>query len=215
MKFKAAIFDLDGTLVNSLEDIADAMNTVLLNNKYPTHDYQTYNYFIGSGLHNLVGKALPENNNSNSEINLCFDAMMVVYRENCIYKTKPYDGIINLLDSLASKKIKLCVLSNKADELTKKMVQAIFPNYFEIVLGLTTEELKKPNPVTVLQMSKDLGVAPNEILYVGDSGIDMQTATNAAMYAVGVSWGYRPTEELLTDGAKKIINNPSQLLELL
>jgi phosphoglycolate phosphatase len=215
MKFKAVIFDLDGTLVNSLEDIADSMNIVLEANNYPSHNYETYNYFIGSGIRNLVAKALPKNHNDKSEIERCFDAMMVVYRDNCIHKTKPYDGIIALLDTLVSRNLKLSVLSNKSDEFTKKMVQVIFPNYFEPVVGLTTEEYKKPNPFTVLQISKDLGVSPQEILYVGDSDVDMQTANNAAMYAVGVSWGYRPKEELIAEGAKYILNHPLDLITLL
>jgi phosphoglycolate phosphatase len=215
MKFKAVIFDLDGTLVNSLEDIADAMNIVLQANNYPTHNYETYNYFIGSGIRNLVAKALPTEHNEESEIARCFDAMMVVYRDNCILKTKPYDDIIALLDTLVSRKLKLSILSNKSDEFTKIMVHAIFPDYFEPVIGLTTEEHKKPNPFTVLQISKDLGVTPQEIIFVGDSDVDMQTATNAAMYPVGVSWGYRPKETLIAEGAKYILNHPLDLITLL
>jgi phosphoglycolate phosphatase len=215
MKFKAVIFDLDGTLINSLEDIADSMNTVLKTNKYPTHNYEAYNYFIGSGTRNLVAKALPENHSTENEIESCYADLMTVYSDNCSNKTKPYDHIITLLDTLVDRKLKLCVLSNKSDALTKKIVSELFAKYFKTVVGLTTEELKKPNPFTALQISKELGVSPQEILYVGDSGIDMQTATNAGMCAVGVSWGYRPKEELLADGAIHIINSPLDLITLL
>lgn len=214
MKFKGIIFDLDGTLVNSLEDISDAMNTVLTGLNYPTHTYDTYQYFIGSGLRNLVSKALPESNNSEEQIEICFDCMINEYREVCTIKTKPYEGIIELLDHLASKNIKLAVFSNKADELTKKIAAEIFPDYFQAAVGLSTEALKKPNPFEAIEISKNWNLKPEEILFVGDSDIDMQTATNANMYAVGVSWGYRTEDELMASGAKVVINNASELIEL-
>lgn len=214
MKYKAIIFDLDGTLINSLEDIADAMNKVLTDNNYPTHVYESYNYFIGNGLRKLVSRALPEENRNQNEIDRCYEAMMIVYGENCIRKTKPYSGIQALLDELSSRNIPLSVLSNKSDILTKKITQTIFPEYFDAVVGLTSEEFKKPNPSTALQMSKQFNFSPSEIIFVGDSDIDMQTATQAGMYAVGATWGYRTKEELLSDGAKFLLDHPSDLLEL-
>ena len=214
MKFKGIIFDLDGTLVNSLEDISDAMNTVLTNLNYPTHTYDTYQYFIGSGLRNLVSKALPASNNSEDQIEICFDCMITEYREICTLKTKPYEGIIELLDNLASKNIKLAVFSNKADELTKKIAAEIFPDYFDAAVGLSTEELKKPNPFEAIAISKNWNLKTEEILFVGDSDIDMQTANNANMFAVGVSWGYRTEKELKNSGAKLVINNPTELIEI-
>lgn len=214
MKFKGIIFDLDGTLVNSLEDISDAMNTVLTNLNYPTHTYDTYQYFIGSGLRNLVSKALPASNNSEDQIETCFDCMITEYREICTLKTKPYEGIIELLDTLASKNIKLAVFSNKADELTKKIAAEIFPDYFDAAVGLSTEELKKPNPFEAIAISKNWNLKTEEILFVGDSDIDMQTANNANMFAVGVSWGYRTEKELKNSGAKLVINNPTELIEI-
>jgi len=215
MKYKGIIFDLDGTLVNSLEDISDAMNTVLTGLKYPTHTYDTYQYFIGSGLRNLVSKALPASNNSDEQIEICFNCMIETYREVCTIKTKPYAGILELLDNLKSQNIKLAVFSNKADELTKKIASEIFPDYFDTAVGLSTEELKKPNPFEAIAISKKWNLKPEEILFVGDSDIDMQTAVNANMFPVGVSWGYRTEEELKTSGAKVVINNASELIEIL
>ena len=215
MRFKGIIFDLDGTLVNSLEDISDAMNTVLTGLNYPTHTYDTYQYFIGSGLRNLVSKALPASNNSDEQIEICFDCMINEYREVCTIKTKPYEGVVTLLDDLVSRNIKLAVFSNKADELTKKIAAEIFPNYFDAAVGLSTEELKKPNPFEALEISKTWNLKPEEILFVGDSDIDMQTAINANMFAVGVSWGYRTEEELIGNGAKVVINKPSELIQIL
>ncbi len=215
MKFKGVIFDLDGTLVNSLEDISDAMNTILQRLSFPTHSYDDYQYFIGSGLRNLVSKALPASNNTEREIEISFQNMITEYREICTLKTKPYNGIIELLDHLASQDFKLAVFSNKADELTKKIVAEIFPDYFDTAVGLSTEALKKPNPFEAIEISKNWNLKTDEILFVGDSDIDIQTATNAKMFPVGVSWGYRTKDELIATGAKLVLNNPSDLLQIL
>jgi len=215
MKFKGVIFDLDGTLVNSLEDIAHAMNKVLQDLNYPTHNYENYQYFVGSGLRNLVSKSLPENQNNETQIESCYQLMLEVYRNNCTNNTKPYEGIIELLDNLISHNAKLGAFANKSDELTKKIVASLFPDYFNAVGGLSTEALKKPNPSGALAISKNWGLDPEEIIFVGDSGIDMQTATNAKMHAVGVLWGYRPEEELIANGAKHIIKHPSDLIQIL
>lgn len=215
MKFKGVIFDLDGTLVNSLEDIADAMNSVLQDLNYPTHNYDTYQYFIGSGLRNLVSKALPAAHNDEKHIDHCYQLMIEKYSDNCTRKTKSYDGIRELLDLLISQNIKLSVFSNKSDELTKKVVADLFPNYFNPVVGLSVEALKKPNPSEAIAISKSLGLKTEEIIFVGDSGIDMQTATNANMLAVGVSWGYRPEEELIANGAKQVLSHPLDLIQIL
>jgi len=211
MKFKGIIFDLDGTLVNSLEDISDAMNKVLQGLNFPTHTYDTYQYFIGSGLRNLVSKALPTTDNSNEQIEICFECMINEYREMCTLKTKPYEGIVELLENLTSQNIKMAVFSNKADELTKKIASQIFPNHFDQAVGLSTEALKKPNPFEALEISKKWNLKPEEILFVGDSDIDMQTAVNANMFPVGVTWGYRTEEELKNSGAKVVVNTPSEL----
>ena len=215
MKYKGIIFDLDGTLVNSLEDISDAMNTVLTDLNYPTHTYETYQYFIGSGLRNLVSKALPASNNSEIDIENCFNCMISEYRKICTLKTKPYTGIVELLDDLVSRDIKLAVFSNKADELTKKIASEIFPDYFNTAIGLSTEALKKPNPFEAIEISKNWNLKTEEIIFIGDSDIDMLTATNANMFPLGVSWGYRTEEELLASGAKLVINTPSDLIEIL
>ena len=215
MKFKGIIFDLDGTLVNSLEDIANAMNSVLIDLDYPTHSYEEYQYFIGSGLRNLVSKSLPEHHNNETQIERCYQLMVEVYSDNCTNQTNPYNGIIELLDYLIAHNIKLSVFSNKSDELTKKIVAALFPGYFNPVVGLSIESLKKPNPFEALEISKTLGLQPEEMIFVGDSGIDMQTATNANMFAVGVLWGFRPEEELIANGANQILKHPSDLIQIL
>jgi phosphoglycolate phosphatase len=215
MKFKGVIFDLDGTLVNSLEDIADAMNKVLQDLDYPTHGYEDYQYFIGSGLRNLVSKSLPANQNDENQIEHCYHLMVEIYRDNCTNQTKPYNGIVELLDELKSRNLKLSVFSNKADALTKEITAFLFPGYFDPIVGLSIESLKKPNPFEAVEISKRMGLQPEEMIFVGDSGIDMQTATNANMFAVGVLWGYRPEEELIKNGAKHILSHPLDLIPIL
>ncbi|KAA5823588.1 HAD family hydrolase [Algibacter amylolyticus] len=215
MSYKAVIFDLDGTLVNSIEDIADAMNSVLKSANYPTHSYQDYNNFVGSGIKSLVTRALPNTSCNAQQTEIGFTAMMDIYTNNCINKTKPYDGITALLEALKARKLKLSILSNKEDTLTKKVALALLPSYFESVDGLTTEAHKKPNPIKALEISKNLGIKPEDIIFVGDSDVDIQTANNANMYAVGVSWGFRKKEELIANGAKLIIDHPLELIEVL
>jgi phosphoglycolate phosphatase len=216
MKFKGVIFDLDGTLVNSLEDIADSMNTILQNHNFPIHSLQSYKHFIGNGIRNLVYKTVPDENRNETTINECYDLMIEEYRTNAINKTKPYDGITGLLDELVSRNIKLAVFSNKADEFTKNIVHTLLPEWkFEAIVGFSVDAHKKPNPFVALQISQKFGVSPEEIIYVGDSGVDMQTANNAGMYAVGALWGFRTKEELTSNGAMYLINKPWDLLKIL
>jgi len=216
MNFKGVIFDLDGTLVNSLEDIADSMNKILQNHNFPTHSIKTYKHFIGNGIRNLVYKTLPEANRDEITINECYNLMFAVYRENAVNKTKPYHGIRKLLDELVSRNMKLAVFSNKADEFTKNIVLTLLPEWnFEAIVGLSIEAHKKPNPYVPLQISEKFGLKPEEILYVGDSGVDMQTANNAGMLSVGALWGFRTKEELTSNGARYLLNTPLDLIRIL
>jgi phosphoglycolate phosphatase len=142
--------------------------------------------------------------------------MIEVYRNNAVNKTKPYDGIRELLNELVSRKIKLAVFSNKADEFTRKILLTLLPEWnFEAIAGLSIEAYKKPNPFVALQISEKFELKPEEILYVGDSGVDMQTANNAGMYAVGALWGFRTKEELTSNGEKYLLNNPLDLINIL
>lgn len=216
MNFKGVIFDLDGTLVNSIEDLADSMNKVLERNNFPVHETQTYKYFVGNGLRNLVKVALPESHRDAADIDHCFELMVETYSNNCFNKTTVYEGIPELLDALVVRDLKLAVYSNKADELTKKIVEALLPNWnFEAVIGFSTEVLKKPNPQIPRQISITIGLDTENVLYVGDSGVDMQTANNAGMYAVGALWGFRTKDELAVNGAKYFLNKPMDLLNIL
>ena len=216
MKIKGVIFDLDGTLVNSLDDLADSMNAILQIYNFPTHSFSTYKQFIGNGIRNLIYKSLPEANRDEALIDKCYDLMIEVYSKNLVNKTKPYDGISELLDKLVSLNMKLAVFSNKADDFTRKIVLTLLSDWnFEAIVGLSNEAHKKPNPFVALQISEKFGIIPEDILYVGDSGTDMQTANNAGMYAVGALWGFRTKEELISNGAKYLLNNPMDLINIL
>lgn len=215
MNIEGIIFDLDGTLVNSIQDIADSMNVVLEAANYPTHSYETYETFIGSGIRHLVSLAIPESVKTEAEIDRVFAAMVDYYKDNCTNKTSPYKGIIELLNTLENKNLKLAVLSNKADALTKKVVAEKLPSIFEPVIGLTTEALKKPNPEVVLNMCKTLGLDLKKTLYVGDSSIDIQTAKNAGLTSIAVTWGFQSKESLLTQNPDYTIDRPKELLSFL
>ncbi len=215
MKYKAVIFDLDGTLVDSLKDIANAMNKTLKQNSYPTHNLDKYNYLVGKGLRNLTINALPEEARSEENIEKCYNSMFADYSENCTVETSAYPGIEDLLDELTKLELKLGVLSNKAEVLTKKVVATKFPSIdFKEVRGLTTEELKKPNPQVVTEMCENFGVSITETLFVGDTNVDMQTAVNANITPVGVLWGFRTMEELEGAGAKFIVEKPMELVDI-
>jgi phosphoglycolate phosphatase len=216
MRYKGVIFDLDGTLVNSLEDIADSMNIVLQRHGFPPHDLPAYRRFIGNGMTNLMHEALPESSRKEELILKCYNSLLEDYRNNCINKTRPYDGIVELLNELTALKIKIAVFSNKLDELTKQVVRTLLPNWkFEAVIGFNTEIPRKPNPLGALLISQKAGISPENMIYVGDTDVDMQTANSCGMYAVGALWGFRTKEELTSSGAKYLLNHPLELIKII
>lgn len=213
---KGIIFDLDGTLVDSLVDLADSMNRILSRYSYPTHSLDAYQYFIGNGIRNLVREALPVEVREEGRISEYLEAMMEDYSQRCIDKTKPYPGIIKLLEELNLRQIKCTVFSNKVDELTKKVVRTFFPNQrFEVVIGSRFDIPRKPNPEGAFMISDVLHIPTSELLFVGDTGVDMEVAKNAQIRSVGVTWGYRTKEELVAHGAQNLISEPMELLQLL
>ena len=215
MDFSVVIFDLDGTLADTLEDIADNMNRVLAERGFSTHGYDAYRYYVGNGLYNLVARCLPENARTEALITLCHDRMIAEYHLNYINKTRLYDGIPELLDALSSKGIKLAVLSNKTDPLTQKICSVLLKNWkFEIVLGANDRFPRKPDPASALFISGQMGVAPAHVCYLGDSDVDMKTAVAAGFYPVGAGWGFRPKKELAENGAKHVIDHPVELMKI-
>lgn len=213
--FKAVLFDLDGTLINSLHDIADSMNRVLEKKGYQTHDYDAYRYFIGRGLYNLVSRTLPETEKTEQNIKNLYQELLRDYEVNLLQKTVLYRGIPDLLDALVSKGIHLTILSNKADNFTKTIAAELLKSWpFEVVLGSGDNVPRKPDPTGALMVCEALKLQPADFLYIGDTSTDMQTALAAGMYPVGVTWGFRTQKELLENGAKTIIDHPMELMGL-
>lgn len=213
MNFKAIIFDLDGTLLDSLEDIADSANTILARFGYPGHDLHAYKYFVGEGMENLIRKALPEDKRSEESVAKCLAAMQQEYAKRCEDKTRPYDGIPELLKELEDKGVRIAVLSNKPHEATITMISRLLPGYnFQPIIGAGNEFPKKPAPDGALAISGKLGIDPANIAFLGDSQPDMKTAAAANMFPVGCLWGFRTADELLAAGAKILIKDPFSLL---
>jgi phosphoglycolate phosphatase len=216
MLFRAVIFDLDGTLLDTLEDIGDSANKVLVDRGFPAHPIPRYREFIGEGVVRLIKCALPEASQDPATVQMCVEAYQQEYARTWNVKTKPYAGVPDLLDALVARGLKLAVLSNKPDLFTQQCVRELLPRWsFAAVIGASDAFPRKPNPASALEIARRLAVPPEECLYVGDSGVDMQTALAARMFAVGVLWGFRGSEELRREGAQVLVQEPRQVIDLL
>ena len=216
MNYKAVLFDLDGTLLDTLEDIARSMNAVLTNAGFPAHPVEEYRGFIGEGIATLVRRALPERCADERTVQQHVAAMIDGYGRRWTEHTRPYPEIPELLHALTVRKFKMAVLSNKMDSFTRDMVKTLLADWqFEEVLGAQPSIPRKPDPAGALLISRQCGVRPEEFLYLGDSNTDMQTAVNAGMYPVGALWGFQEVEQLLAAGAQTLIEKPLELLTLL
>ena len=209
------LFDLDGTLLNTIEDLANACNYALTTLGYKTHEVEKYKTFVGNGRYKLVERMLPEDNRSVENIEKALELFDSYYEKHMIDMTKPYDGIMEMLDCLISKSINIAVVSNKPHEFTTEVVKNYFGDRFEVVYGHKKNTKEKPDPWAVLEVIDEFKVNKDECLYVGDSEIDINTAKNAGVKSVGVEWGFRGKGELESAGANYIVNKPEQILEIL
>jgi phosphoglycolate phosphatase len=211
-RFHAVLFDLDGTLADTLEDLANATNHALMTLGCPTHPLHEYRYFVGDGARNLILRTLPAEKASLAERALVL--MREHYEAHCFDKTRLYPGIPELVAAL--RRWKLAVFSNKPDAFTKRMIAHYFPgNPFAAVRGQLANLPIKPDPTVALQIAAELAVPPAEWIYLGDTNTDMRTARAAGMFAVGVLWGFREREELVEAGAQKLVARPEEVLRLL
>jgi phosphoglycolate phosphatase len=213
MSGRAVIFDLDGTLLDTLDDLADAGNTVLAALGYPTHPVDSYRQFVGDGVANLVRRALPEG--AQHDFELALARMREQYAIHWKIKSRPYPGIPEMLDALVEKKIPLCVLSNKPDRFCQLTMEHFFGRWpWAVVMGESEQFPRKPDPAGALAIAERLGVAPKDFLFLGDSPMDVKCALSAGMNPVGATWGFRAKDTLEEVGGKVFIDRPEELLTL-
>jgi phosphoglycolate phosphatase len=217
MKVSAVLFDLDGTLLNTIEDLTDSMNAALHELGYPGHSVAACKTLVGEGIEHFVRCALPSGEAENEgKIARTISLMRSEYRKRWSHKTRPYEGIPALLEDLAARGLKLAVLSNKADDFTRMMVAHYFPRpEFAAIVGARADRPRKPDPATALEVAAALGVAPAETIFLGDTKTDMETASGAGMVPVGALWGFRSAEELLANGARYLLSRPAELLSFI
>jgi phosphoglycolate phosphatase len=217
MKYKAVLFDLDGTLLDTLDDLGDSMNAVLSARGYATHPIRSYTAFVGDGVHALVRRSLPNGAGGNEAlVNELVPLMRAEYSRRWKAKTRPYDGIPELLDGLSDRGLQLAVLSNKPHQATLEVVAHFFSRWkFDATFGARADVPIKPDAGAALDVSRKLGVPPEAFLYLGDTNTDMRTALSAGMFPVGVLWGFRTAEELRSSGAKVLVSAPRDVLSLL
>lgn len=212
-KFRGAIFDLDGTLLDTLGDLADSANEMLAAMGLPVHPTDAYRHFVGDGVHTLIERIVPADTPEEQRA-ACLERYREAYSRRWNATTRPYAGIPELLDGLVQRGLHLAVLSNKPDHFTRQCVNEFLPAYsWSMILGMRDGFPRKPDPAGVHEILRELRLAPEECLYLGDTNTDMQTAVSAGVFPVGVLWGFRDREELRQNGAEFVIEHPRQLLQ--
>ena len=216
MKKQLVIFDLDGTLLDTVADLANATNQALEQCGYPTHPVEAYYQFVGNGINKLFARALPAEHSTEENVQRIRSLFVPYYNEHNADCSCPYVGVVDLLCQLRSGGVQIAVASNKYHEATLKLVTHFFPDIdFAAIYGQREGVPIKPAPDVVYDILNDTGVAKEEPLYVGDSGVDMQTARNAGVESVGVAWGFRSVEELLENGASHVIHKAEEILRII
>ncbi len=212
---KSIIYDLDGTLLDSIEDIALSMNEVLSELGYKSFDSEQYKYFVGGGV-DILCENIIKNLHVQIPIQTLAERFKQIYDTTLHVNTKPYEGIEKMLENLSRDGHNLAVLSNKPHEMTQKYVEHFFGSYnISQVFGQQTDGVKKPNPSVAVQIAKSFGTNCEEVYFVGDTKVDMQTAKNANMKSIGVLWGFRDEAELRENGADFIVSYPMEIVELI
>jgi phosphoglycolate phosphatase len=215
MPWRAVLFDLDGTLLDTVEDLAGAVNRTIASQGFPTHPADAFRFFAGDGPRNMVARALPDGT-PDEVIERCVAEYRQDYAQHWDVATRPYPGIPALLEGLGAIGFKAAVLTNKYQEFAELMVTRYFPDtVMHPVIGYRKGFALKPDPAGAVLAASAMGTAPEEILYLGDSGVDMMTALGAGMYPVGVLWGFRPAAELEAAGARLLLKEPEELLDFI
>lgn len=213
MRYNTIVFDLDGTLLNTLEDLTDSVNAILAQNNFPGRTLEEVRTFVGNGVPLLIRRALP-NGTDETVYDRCLAAFKTHYAQHMYDKTRPYSGILPLLERLHGMGIQMAIVSNKFDTAVKELCKRFYGDYIQTAIGESENVRKKPAPDSVYAAIRELDAKPACTLYVGDSDVDMQTAKNAGLTSVGVTWGFRDRALLEQEGAAFMIDTPAQLLEL-
>lgn len=211
---KACIFDLDGTILDTLMDLFESINLALDKNQFPQRTKEEIRCFVGNGVKRLVARALPSDVDEVTREKVYKD-FVSFYEQHRDYHTKPYEDIIELLEVLKTKGIQCAVLSNKNDVDVQPLCKKYFPEQFDVVLGLRSDFLPKPAPEGLLKVCEALKVLPEDCLYIGDSEVDLQTGAAAGMKVVSVTWGFRTRAELIQSQANCLIDKPMELINIL
>ncbi|MFC2063272.1 HAD family hydrolase [Chloroflexota bacterium] len=216
MRHKAVLFDLDGTLLDTLQDIADSVNLVLERLGFPQHEVDAYRYFVGDGREILASRVLPGDKRDADTIDMLDKYIGEEYAKRQFNNARPYPGIPGMLDSLTDLGIKMAILTNKPEDSTGEMVKQLLSRWhFETVVGASSSVPRKPDPTGALRIAKQLSLPPTSFLYLGDSDVDMKTAKAAGMYPLGALWGFCTADELLANGAVELVHHPLDLIKLL
>jgi phosphoglycolate phosphatase len=216
MNYQAVIFDLDGTLLDTLTDIADAANRALIRHGFPPHERQAYRWFIGDGSAVLMTRALPESLRSAEAVQACLKSFIDDYNRNWHQATQPYAGMQDLLEELHHRNIKIAVVTNKPHPFAVSMMAHYFAHCpFDPILGQQEGVPKKPDPGQALAAAEKMGAQPAACIFLGDSAVDMKTARHAGMQPVGAGWGFRPDGELWNSGAVAVFHHPAELLDFI
>lgn len=214
-RYKAVMFDLDGTLLDTLEDLADSVNAALTQLGYPAHRLSHFKTAVGDGAEMMISRSLPADARSAETVGRAFEILVDEYSRRWNAKSRPYDGIPEMLDRLEGDGVIKCILSNKPDASTQKVVRHFLSRWnFGVVRGAVPGRPIKPDPSAALEIVDQCGFKPREWLYVGDTDTDMQTAKAAGMFALGVTWGFREAQELRDNGADLVIDHPAEINEI-
>ena len=212
---KAVLFDLDGTLANSLSDLAASTNYAIEKFGFPPRDEESFKYFAGDGMPKMIERALPENKSDAETVSKIMPVFLEYYGNHFCDRTKPYEGMTELIDALISRGILVAVVTNKEQIMAEKVVKKLYGDRFSLIIGKRPDIPAKPNPAAALIAMAELNVEPQECVFVGDSKMDVQTGVNSGAFPVGVLWGFRKSDELIAGGAKRIIGSPKELLAII
>lgn len=213
--FQAVLFDLDGTLANSLLDLAACVNHALQQYGFPTRPAENFRYYAGDGIAKMVERALPEEHRDPATVEKVKELFSARYATHYADETAAYDGLCDLVDDLKAAGVKVAVVTNKAQEFAEVVVQKLYGNRFEVILGMQPGIPAKPDPTGPFMVMKQLGVTPEQCAFIGDTAMDITAGVNAGAYPVGVLWGFREREELANAGAKAFAQNAGELKQIL